>query len=151
MNPLKKEALIPRIDGIKKDLDKLREYESRGLEAIKSDTDLYVLCQFYLRQALEGVFHVGEHLLSRLNGGRATEYKEIAKKLGEAGIIDKQFAETKLVAMAGYRNRLTHFYAEITPPEIYRILHQDLGDFDIFLSSIKKVLTDPQTFGLTVE
>lgn len=151
MNVLKKEAIIPRMDGILKDLDRLRGFQKLGQENLRTNEDSYALCQFYLRQALEGVFHIGEHVLSRLNGGRATEYKEIAKKLGEAGIVDREFAQTKLSAMAGYRNRLTHFYAEITPGELFVILERDLPDFDVFLSSIKNLLSDPGKFGLTVE
>ncbi|KKU92312.1 MAG: hypothetical protein UY21_C0002G0011 [Microgenomates group bacterium GW2011_GWA1_48_10] len=151
MNVLKKEAIIPRIDGILKDLDKLREIQNKGGENLKTDEDAYALCQFYLRQALEGVFHIGEHILSRLNGGRATEYKEIAKKLGEAGIVDQKFAQTKLTAMAGYRNRLTHFYAEITPDELFEILEKDLPDFEIFLSAIKDLLSNPGKYNLTIE
>src|SRR3989304_1616463 len=137
MNVLKKEAIIPRIDGILKDLDKLREIQNKGGENLKTDEDAYALCQFYLRQALEGVFHIGEHILSRLNGGRATEYKEIAKKLGDFNIVDGEFAVLALTKMAGYRNRLTHFYAEITPEEMYQIINHNLDDFAIFLKAVK--------------
>ncbi len=151
MNALKKEAIMPRLDGIQRDLEKLRGLASLGATTLATNTDTYALCQFYLRQALEGVFHIGEHILSRLSGSRATEYKEIAKKLGEAGIVDKAFADTKLVAMAGYRNRLTHFYAEITPEELHQILTINLGDFVIFLKAVKQVLEHPEKFNLTIE
>lgn len=49
------------------------------------------------------------------------------------------------------RNRLVHFYAQITPAELYQILHDDLGDFDVFLSAVKQVLTYPKRFNLEVE
>lgn len=39
----------------------------------------------------------------------------MALKLGEVGVVDKDFAGYQLKKMAGYRDRLTHFYAEITP------------------------------------
>jgi len=38
----------------------------------------FVRGQFYLRRALEGVFHIGSHILSRIPGGRVTEYKAAA-------------------------------------------------------------------------
>ena len=53
--------------------------------------------------------------------------------------------------MAGYRNRLTHFYADVTPEEIYAIINENLGDFDIFIEAVKRILLDPSKFGLTVE
>ena len=83
-----------------------------------------------------------------MNGGRATEYKEIAKLLGERGIVERKFADTRLKAMAGYRNRLTHFYADIKPEEIYAILNNNLGDFGTFLTAVKDVLEHPEKFGL---
>lgn len=53
--------------------------------------------------------------------------------------------------LAKYRNRLVHFYAEVSPEELYKIIKENLGDFNIFLSSVKKVLTDPQQFDLAAE
>ena len=97
------------------------------------------------------LFHIGSHILSRLPGGQATEYAESARKLGEFAIIDKDFANTTLVKMAKYRNRIVHFYAEITPREYYAIIKDNLGDFDMFLAAIKKVLEHPEEFGLEVE
>src|SRR3989344_1873133 len=121
--PLKRQSIVPRMDGIMRDIEKLKKLSVVPFDRFRStNEDYYALSQFYLRQALEGVFHIGEHILSRLSGGRATEYKEIARKLGKFGIVDQQFADSKLVSMAGYRNRLTHFYAEITQEELYKIL-----------------------------
>jgi len=148
---LKKESIIPRIDGIARDIEKLKKFAKRPLEEFKNNEDLFALSQFYLRQALEGVFHIGEHILSRLNGGRATEYKEIARLLGEKKIVPKVFADIKLKAMAGYRNRLTHFYAEVTPDELYSVVNNNLKDFDIFLKAVKDVLEHPANFGLEIE
>jgi uncharacterized protein YutE (UPF0331/DUF86 family) len=50
--------------------------------------------------------------------------------------------------MAGYRNRLTHFYADITPEEIHEIIKENIDDFDIFLKSIKELLSNPEKFNL---
>lgn len=50
------------------------------------------------------------------------------------------FTKNKLYEMAGYRNRLTHFYFEVTPKEMYKIIQNNLGDFDKFLKYIKKIL-----------
>ena len=42
--------------------------------------------------------------------------------------------------MARYRNRIVHFYAEITADEIYGIINNDLKNFDVFLVAVKRVL-----------
>lgn len=150
--PVKSQSVIPRIDGIEKDIKKLHDLRELPQEDFYDTTqDHYDVAKLRLREALEGVFNIGAHILSRIEGGRATEYREIARKLGEHNIVDKEFAIGALSRMAGYRNRLTHFYAEITPSELYSILNDNLGDFEIFLTAIKQVLEHPEKFGLEVE
>lgn len=150
MDSIKSQSIIPRIDGIQKDLQKLESLANLSLDEFSFE-DNFVKAQFYLRRSLEGVFHIGSHILSRIPGGRATEYKEIAIKLGEFKIVEKSFAEGNLKKMAGYRNRLTHYYSNITPDEIQKILIDHLSDINIFLHSIKEVLRHPEKFNLKVE
>ncbi|MEK7480789.1 MAG: HepT-like ribonuclease domain-containing protein, partial [Patescibacteria group bacterium] len=131
---------------------KLRQLAKLSFKEFSDETkDHFDVAKLRLREALEGVFNIGAHILSRLNGGRSREFKEIAKKLGEFSIVEKSFAEDSLVRMAGYRNRLTHGYADIDYDELYKILKNNLGDFDVFLAAVKKVLENPQQFGLEIE
>ncbi|MDO8643743.1 MAG: DUF86 domain-containing protein, partial [bacterium] len=116
-----------------------------------STGDGWKLAQFHLHRALEGVFNITSHILSRIPGGAVTQYREMAEKLGEYKIVTDEFAKTKLSEMAKYRNRLVHFYAQITPTELYGILQNDLGDFDVFLGSVRKVLEQPDTYGVSVQ
>ncbi len=71
-------------------------------------------------------------------GGKVSGYKEIAKKLGEHKIVSSEFAKETLIKMAGYRNRLIHFYYEVTLDEMYHIIQNNLQDFDKFNEYIKK-------------
>jgi uncharacterized protein YutE (UPF0331/DUF86 family) len=150
MEPIKSQAIIPRIDGIQNDLQKLNLLAKLSPDEFAIE-DNFVKAQFYLRRALEGVFHIGSHILSRIPGGRATGYKEIAIKLGEFNIVEKTFANGNLKKMAGYRNRLTHYYSNITPEEIHKIIKESVADFDIFLHSVKNLLQHPEKFNLKVE
>jgi len=148
--PLKNEAILPRIDGIQDNVSLLREFGQLPFnEFIKRPIQDRV--QHNLRLALEGVFNITAHILSRVPGARATEYKTMAIKLGEIGIVDAPFAKGPLFAMGGYRNRLTHFYAEITTEELYKIVREDLDDILKFLDFIKQLLAHPEKSGLTVE
>ena len=150
--PIKTESIAPRIDGITKDLKKLRQLASLPKKDFcNTENDYLDIAKARLHEALEGVFHIGAHILSRIEGGRSTEYKDIAKKLGEFKVVDKKFADGVLTFMAGYRNRLVHFYAEIKPEELHEILQNNLGDFDVFLSAVKNVLEHPEKFGLEIE
>lgn len=147
---LEKDTIIKRINGIQAEIIELQKLGMQSLDEFATK-DGHKLAEYHLHHALEGVFHIASHILSRIPGGQATEYAESARKFGEFGLVDKEFANTTLVKMAKYRNRIVHFYAEITPEEYYNIIKNNLGDFDIFLQAVKQVLEHPEQFGLDVE
>jgi len=60
---------------------------------------------------------------------------EVILVLAEKGIIPQKNAEI-YVKMVKYRNRLTHFYNEVTVSEIYNIIQNYLGDFKLFIKDI---------------
>jgi uncharacterized protein YutE (UPF0331/DUF86 family) len=150
IQPLERDTLIKRINGIQAELAELQELGTQSPEEFSSGYG-HKLAEYHLHRTLEGVFHIAMHILSRIPGAHATEYAEAARKLGESGIIDKDFANITLVKMAKYRNRIVHFYAEITAQEYYDIIKNNLDDFDAFLSAVKKVLEHPERFGLETE
>jgi uncharacterized protein YutE (UPF0331/DUF86 family) len=149
---LKRQSILPRIDGIRTDIQKLQTLSAMSEEEFCNEqNDHFDIAKLRLREALEGVFHIGAHILSRIEGGRTTEYKDIAKQLGDKKIVPREFADKELAHMAGYRNRLTHFYAEIDPKEMYEILKNNLDDFNIFLEAIKALLENPSALGLSLD
>lgn len=145
--PLEREAIFPRIDGIRKNLKKLELLLELPFEQF-STGDSFDLAQHHLRLALEGIFHISSHILSRIPGGRAVEYKEIARKMGETNILPKDFVDRALIPMAGLRNILVHSYADIDARKLYDLLKNHRSDIETFLAGIKKVLDQPEAFGL---
>lgn len=53
--------------------------------------------------------------------------------------------------MAGYRNRMVHFYGEITEKEIYHIIQEELADLHTFCAYVEKILREPSEYNLLVE
>lgn len=149
-NVIEKDVILVRVSGIEGELAELKKLASEPLRTFTAGVG-YKLAQYHLHRALEGVFHIAGHILARIPGGQVTQYSEMARKMGEFGVVPKDFAEGKLVTMAKYRNRLVHFYAQITAQELYEILQKDLGDFTVFLTGVKNLLEHPEQFGLTVE
>ncbi|HCU25711.1 MAG TPA: hypothetical protein DF383_11905 [Deltaproteobacteria bacterium] len=146
---IEREAILPRIDGIRKNLTKLKKLSELPFEDF-SGGDAFDLAQHHLRLALEGVFHISSHILSRIPGGRATEYKEIARKLGEHRIVPESFARQSLVPMAGMRNILVHAYSDIDARQLYETVRNHREDIEIFLKHVGAVLKNPESFGLSV-
>jgi len=68
-------------------------------------------------------------VLAKAFGVAATEYRDIAVRLREAGVMTGEQAES-VARLAGYPNRLVHFYHEIGNRELYEICASQLGDVD---------------------
>jgi uncharacterized protein YutE (UPF0331/DUF86 family) len=98
--------------------------------------DAPAAAESYLRRSLEAMFDIGRHITAKTAGKGIVEYKEIANALCENKIITKELAE-KLKLMAGYRNRLVHFYHEVTDKELFSILKNNLSDMENFIKEIK--------------
>ena len=150
--PIDKNAIIPRIQGIQEDLSALSKTARMPLKAF-GEGPYFGDSNFRLHRILEGIFNIGNHLLSRLPGAAKglTTYRDIALKLGKKGIVPADYAKKILVPMAGYRNRLVHGYADITAKEIHALLTKHLPDIETFLKYIKRVLEKPEKFGLTLK
>jgi uncharacterized protein YutE (UPF0331/DUF86 family) len=113
----------------------LKPFSTITKEEFLSDRKNPPFVESYLRRGLEAVFDIGRHILAKTYGFKEIEYKVIAKELGEKGVITKELSEV-LYIMAGYRNRMVHFYREITPEELYQIILINLKDFDSFIREI---------------
>jgi uncharacterized protein YutE (UPF0331/DUF86 family) len=142
-----------RVDKIEKDISIIQEFlsELRNLAALSgedflSDKRNPAAAESYLRRSLEAVFDIGRHILSKTYGIKDIEYKNIARELGEKGIVNKEYARV-LTKMAGYRNRMVHLYHEVGAKELYEILSRDLEDIERFNFEIVRFIEDYKKTG----
>jgi uncharacterized protein YutE (UPF0331/DUF86 family) len=80
-----------------------------------------------LRRALEALFDLGRHRLAKGFGQGTSEYKEVARVLHEKGVLSES-DEQMMRLLAGYRNRMVHFYHEIEAEELFDICRDQLTD-----------------------
>lgn len=116
----------------------LREIETLPLqtpEAFFRERHSPAAAESYLRRALEALLDLGRHILAKAFGYPATEYKEVARALTERGVLSPEAGQA-MMRMAGYRNRMVHFYHEIPPTELYEICRSHLGDLEAVLEEM---------------
>jgi uncharacterized protein YutE (UPF0331/DUF86 family) len=136
--------LTGRIDAIRTALSRLQDISKISKKEFLKDYKYPASAETFLRHCLEAIFDIGRHILAKSGKVRlAHEYKDIARGLSESGIISKTLLN-KLIEMAGYRNRIVHFYHEITDEELYEILQNDLNDIKRFLEEIGKYIEKHQ-------
>jgi len=92
-----------------------------------------------LRRALEALLDLGRHILAKGFGVGVSEYKEIATELARHEVLTSREADL-LRTLAGYRNRMVHFYHEVSPEELYEICAFRLTDVERLASAYRRWL-----------
>lgn len=116
-----------RLAWIDRMLKEIRNLPLDSMETFLGDSRNVFTAESCLRTSLEALFDLGRHILAKGFGAGVTEYKEIAFELERHGVLGAEKA-VLLKVLAGYRNRMVHFYHEITSKELYEICTSQLGD-----------------------
>lgn len=80
---------------------------------------------------------LGRHILAKGFAHGVSEIKEIALSLKEMSIINEE-ESTQFMILAGYRNRMVHFYHEISEKELFEICSSQLSDIEKIVEIIKE-------------
>lgn len=115
----------------------LRSLPHADLEEFTSDRRNILAADAALRRGLEALFDVARHLLAKGHGIGRLEYREVAQSAVEHGLVGDPSLAARFVEMAGYRNRLTHHYAEVTPAELFAVVSNHLGDLEAIADALQ--------------
>jgi uncharacterized protein YutE (UPF0331/DUF86 family) len=126
--PIDLKVVGDRLGIVRQCLDDLERIPAADLAQFAGDFRNPASAESLLRRAIEALLDTARHLLSRGHGLAALEYREVAREAGLKGLVEDAGLERRLLEIAGFRNRLTHFYDEVTPRELFGILKDDLDD-----------------------
>ena len=133
--PIRMDVVADRVAWTRKMLARLKALPLSDQSAFLASPATAAAAESFLRRALEALLDLGRHLLAKGFGVAAVEYREIATKLGECGVLSAE--ETALMRdMAGYRNRMVHFYDEVSEGELFEIATRRLTDVEKVLGAI---------------
>lgn len=125
-------VIAQRARWIREAIAAVRELPLADRQAFFGNKHNIAAAESYLRRSLEALFDVGRHILAKGFGYPAPEYKEIARGLFEKAVLEEEEAEL-LRKMAGYRNRMVHFYHDISPEELLDICLNHTDEIDRLL------------------
>jgi uncharacterized protein YutE (UPF0331/DUF86 family) len=134
---LNQTIVAERILWVRQMLDGIRDLPIGNKDDFLKNRHYVAAAESYLRRALESLFDLGRHILAKEFAFPATEYKEIAVGLSEKRVIDPDELEL-MRKMAGYRNRMVHFYHEITAEELWDICAHHIGEIDLLVNSLRR-------------
>jgi len=138
---LSKRVVSDRLAWVERMLREIRVLPLGDREAFFADPRNAWAAESCLRRGLEALFDLGRHILAKGFGLGISEYKEIASGLGDRGVLAREEAAL-LRVLAGYRNRLVHFYHEVGPEELYEVCTQRLADLERVAEAYRRWLRD---------
>lgn len=132
---LRAEVVAERTAWIRDMLAGIRSLPLDSLTSFDSDPRNVAAAESYLRRALEAQLDLGRHILSKGFGRAPAEYKQIADELVDVEVLTAQTGAL-LREMAGYRNRMVHFYDEGEAEELYGICRDRIEDIEAVQASL---------------
>ena len=129
-------VLAERIGWIDAMLAAVRALPLDSIDAFAADPRNSAAAESYVRRALEALLDLGRHVLAKGFGQPAAEYRDIPRYLAQHGVIGEADAQ-RWLKMAGYRNRMVHFYAEVSRVELYDICASKLGDVESAVLAVR--------------
>ena len=134
---LKEKVIVERSARIRKMSAAIRGLPLDSREIFLSDPRNAAAAESYLRRGLEALMDLGRHIMAKTFGQAVPQYKAISKALLKDGVLETAEAEL-MEELAGYRNRMVHFYHEVGHEELYRLCKERLDDLDGILAAILK-------------
>ncbi len=138
---LSRRVVADRLAWVERMMAEIRSLPLADRDAFFADRRNLWTAESCLRRALEALLDLGRHILAKGFGVGVSEYKEIAAVLRERGVLSPDEADL-LRVLAGYRNRLVHFYHEVGPEELYEICRQRLADLERVAAAYRRWLRE---------
>ena len=128
-----------RLAIIKDLLQQIRTLPLDNRDAFLADRRNYHIAESCLRRSLEALLDIGRHILAKGYGTAVSEYKAVATVLQRQNVLEKDEARI-LHTLAGYRNRMVHFYDDISDEELYGICARELGNVERIADAYRRWL-----------
>lgn len=123
-------------------VEQLRVYAATPRNVFLADETLQYASVRALQVAIEAMIDIANHVVARLRLGIPKTYAEAFDLLVRAGILPAEGRDT-FRAMVRFRNRAVHLYDEVQADEVFSILQEHVGDFELFTAAIvRRFLTE---------
>jgi uncharacterized protein YutE (UPF0331/DUF86 family) len=134
---LREKVIAERVAWIAQMVADIRALPLEDRSAFATDRRTLAAGESCLRRALEALLDLGRHLLSKGLGLAVAEYRDIPRRLAEAGVLSAEEADL-MGQMARYRNRMVHFDHEVSAQELYDLLTGRLVDIERLAATLTR-------------
>lgn len=117
----------------------LRDLASSGMGRFLEDPSSLNSAKYLLIVATEAALDICNHLAARQGGRSPEDYADCMTILEEMGVLDQDL-RVRMSKMARFCNPLVHLYWKVDDQEVFRIVNEHLGDFDLSLAAVARHL-----------
>jgi len=126
------DVLENKISTVKKYLKILEGYQKYPQAEIENDINLRGALERYLYLAIQSTIDLAEGIIALKSLRKPSTMAENFVILKEESLISIELRD-KLVQMTGFRNIITHDYAEINFDIVYEVLKEGMKDIEAFI------------------
>jgi uncharacterized protein YutE (UPF0331/DUF86 family) len=138
---LQAKVILDRLNWVQRMLLSIRNLPLGTVEDFTANPHTPAAAESYLRRGLEATLDLGRHIVAKGPGPAPAEYTSIAQELKDMGVLKSSEAHL-LWRMASYRDRLVHFYHEVSVEELYELCAEGLGDIERVTAALERWLRD---------
>lgn len=116
-------------------LRRLRELGQLSEKEFLADYHNTESAKYLLIVAIAATIDLCNHIAARRGGRAPQDYADCFAVLLEMGVIEDGLARS-LQQMSRFRNLLVHVYGQVDNRLVYRVIQEDLDDFDAFQQAL---------------
>jgi Uncharacterized conserved protein len=124
-----------KINAIQHNLTRISNYDHLTLEEFLKDEDAQDIIVHNLFILLQNMIDIGTHIIADTNMEAPDYLAEIADALVKEKVIPCELLKP-LKAMIGLRNIIAHEYGDLNFTIIYKIIHENMGNIQMFLQGV---------------
>lgn len=128
-------VLASRIGKLRSYLEKLRILAAIPQEEFLHDFTKVESAKHLLQVSVECCLDIAHHIVADEGYRTPADYYDTFVVLNEKDILPESFMPT-LRQMVSFRNRVVHLYWDVDDATVYRILQENMGDFETYISYI---------------
>ena len=132
-----KSKIESKIGSMKLSISRLNELKKLTKDEFINNFTYFDSAKYNLITAIEAMIDICNHIISRENYELPATSSDSVKILVNTHVLPMEY-QPIFIAMVKFRNKAVHLYDQIREEEVYKIIQNNLDDFDRFIAAILK-------------
>lgn len=130
------ELVTRKLELIKIDLSRLKEYENYSFDQVAKDFAVHAVIERLIERVVNEAIDINQHIISQSEKAKLPfNFKKSFELLTDLNVYPKEFAD-KIARSVGLRNILVHQYSDLNEQIFYTSIKDCLADYEKYCEYI---------------